>query len=106
MLFIAPGSYKRNSTYNTYIGMGYVILGMDKALQGLCIGEKRRVTVPPQLAYGEQGVGEFPGCLLGECNGVLSMPRVPKAFHAMTYKWRYFYLFLKKKKHSLKHYAC
>ncbi|XP_070836233.1 peptidyl-prolyl cis-trans isomerase FKBP10 [Chaetodon trifascialis] len=52
-------SYQRNSTYNTYIGMGYVIQGMDKALQGLCIGEKRRVTIPPHLAYGEHGVGEL-----------------------------------------------
>lgn len=52
-------SYKRNSTYNTYIGMGYVIKGMDKALQGLCMGEKRRVVIPPHLAYGENGVGEL-----------------------------------------------
>uniref|UniRef100_A0A665SZL1 peptidylprolyl isomerase n=1 Tax=Echeneis naucrates TaxID=173247 RepID=A0A665SZL1_ECHNA len=52
-------SYQRNSTYNTYIGMGYVIRGMDKALQGLCMGEKRRITVPPHLAYGEEGVGEL-----------------------------------------------
>lgn len=52
-------SYKRNSTYNTYIGKGYVIRGMDKALQGLCTGEKRRITVPPHMAYGEEGVGEF-----------------------------------------------
>lgn len=51
-------SYQRNSTYNTYIGMGYVIRGIDKALQGLCIGEKRRVIVPPHMAYGEEGVGE------------------------------------------------
>nr|XP_046271602.1 peptidyl-prolyl cis-trans isomerase FKBP10 isoform X1 [Scatophagus argus] len=52
-------SYQRNSTYNTYIGMGYVIQGMDKALQGLCIGEKRRVIVPPHMAYGEEGVGDL-----------------------------------------------
>ncbi|XP_042248873.1 peptidyl-prolyl cis-trans isomerase FKBP10 isoform X1 [Thunnus maccoyii] len=52
-------SYQRNSTYNTYIGMGYVIRGMDKALQGLCIGEKRRIIVPPHLAYGEDGVGDL-----------------------------------------------
>uniref|UniRef100_A0A8D3AB10 peptidylprolyl isomerase n=1 Tax=Scophthalmus maximus TaxID=52904 RepID=A0A8D3AB10_SCOMX len=52
-------SYQRNSTYNTYVGMGYVIRGMDKALQGLCMGEKRRITVPPHLAYGEDGVGEL-----------------------------------------------
>ncbi|XP_022595303.1 peptidyl-prolyl cis-trans isomerase FKBP10 [Seriola dumerili] len=52
-------SYQRNSTYNTYIGMGYVIRGMDKALQGLCIGEKQRITIPPHLAYGEEGVGDL-----------------------------------------------
>ncbi|XP_003964936.1 peptidyl-prolyl cis-trans isomerase FKBP10 [Takifugu rubripes] len=52
-------SYQRNSTYNTYIGLGYVIQGMDKALQGLCVGEKRRITIPPHLAYGETGVGEL-----------------------------------------------
>lgn len=55
----SPDSYQRNSTYNTYIGMGYVIQGVDKALLGLCIGEKRRITVPPHMAYGEDGVGEF-----------------------------------------------
>ncbi|XP_017284993.1 peptidyl-prolyl cis-trans isomerase FKBP10 [Kryptolebias marmoratus] len=49
-------SYQRNSTYNTYIGMGYVIRGMDKALQGLCTGEKRRIVIPPHMAYGEEGV--------------------------------------------------
>ncbi|XP_023813191.1 peptidyl-prolyl cis-trans isomerase FKBP10 isoform X1 [Oryzias latipes] len=50
-------SYQRNGTYNTYIGMGHVIQGMDKALQGLCMGEKRRIGIPPHLAYGEKGVG-------------------------------------------------
>uniref|UniRef100_A0A4W5QT78 peptidylprolyl isomerase n=1 Tax=Hucho hucho TaxID=62062 RepID=A0A4W5QT78_9TELE len=54
-------SYQRNSTYNTYIGMGYVIQGMDKALQGLCIGEKRRVILPPHMAYGEKGTDIIPG---------------------------------------------
>ncbi|KAM9345976.1 peptidyl-prolyl cis-trans isomerase FKBP10-like [Symphorus nematophorus] len=52
-------SYQRNSTYNTYIGMGYVIRGMDKALHGLCIGEKRKIIVPPHMAYGEEGVGDL-----------------------------------------------
>lgn len=56
-------SYQRNSTYNTYIGLGYVIQGMDKALQGLCMGEKRRITIPPHLAYGETGVGESGTCV-------------------------------------------
>ncbi|MEQ2273221.1 Peptidyl-prolyl cis-trans isomerase fkbp10 [Xenotaenia resolanae] len=51
-------SYQRNSTYNTYIGMGYVIPGMDQALLGVCQGERRRVIIPPHLAYGEQGAGD------------------------------------------------
>ncbi|XP_060950789.1 peptidyl-prolyl cis-trans isomerase FKBP10 [Limanda limanda] len=50
-------SYQRNSTYNTYIGMGYVIAGMDQGLVGICVGEKRRVIIPPHLAYGEAGAG-------------------------------------------------
>ncbi|XP_039991496.1 peptidyl-prolyl cis-trans isomerase FKBP10 isoform X2 [Xiphias gladius] len=52
-------SYQRNSTYNTYIGMGYVITGVDQALLGVCTGERRRVTIPPHLAYGEQGAGNI-----------------------------------------------
>ncbi|XP_037112471.1 peptidyl-prolyl cis-trans isomerase FKBP10-like [Syngnathus acus] len=52
-------SYRRNSTYNTYVGRGYVIAGMDRALRGLCMGEKRKVVVPPHLAYGGQGVPDL-----------------------------------------------
>ncbi|CAO2645335.1 Peptidyl-prolyl cis-trans isomerase FKBP10 [Lemmus lemmus] len=48
-------SYSRNHTYNTYVGQGYIIPGMDQGLQGACIGERRRITVPPHLAYGENG---------------------------------------------------
>lgn len=54
-------SYQRNTTYNTYVGMGYVIPGMDKALLGVCSGERRRVIIPPQLAYGERGAGRGTG---------------------------------------------
>lgn len=52
-------SYQRNSTYNTYVGMGYVIPGMDQGLLGVCTGERRRVIIPPHLAYGEQGAGDI-----------------------------------------------
>ncbi|XP_029977971.1 peptidyl-prolyl cis-trans isomerase FKBP9 [Sphaeramia orbicularis] len=51
-------SYQRNSTYNTYIGMGYVIAGMDRALLEVCMGERRRVIIPPHLAYGDKGAGD------------------------------------------------
>ncbi|NXW45985.1 FKB10 isomerase, partial [Nyctiprogne leucopyga] len=55
-------SYSRNHTYDTYIGKGYIIPGMDQGLQGVCVGERRRVVVPPHLAYGENGAGnKIPG---------------------------------------------
>ncbi|XP_010209317.1 PREDICTED: LOW QUALITY PROTEIN: peptidyl-prolyl cis-trans isomerase FKBP10 [Tinamus guttatus] len=55
-------SYSRNHTYDTYIGKGYIIPGMDQGLQGVCVGERRRVVVPPHLAYGESGAGDkIPG---------------------------------------------
>ncbi|XP_051520280.1 peptidyl-prolyl cis-trans isomerase FKBP9-like isoform X1 [Myxocyprinus asiaticus] len=55
-------SYSRNRTYDTYIGKGYVIAGMDQGLLGVCIGERRRITIPPHLAYGEEGTGtKIPG---------------------------------------------
>ncbi|XP_077591409.1 peptidyl-prolyl cis-trans isomerase FKBP10-like [Stigmatopora nigra] len=52
-------SYQRNSTYNTYVGRRSVIAGVDRSLLGLCMGEKRKVVVPPHLAYGEEGVGDL-----------------------------------------------
>ncbi|KAM5135736.1 peptidyl-prolyl cis-trans isomerase FKBP10 isoform 1-T2 [Mantella aurantiaca] len=55
-------SYSRNTTYNTYIGMGYIIAGMDAGLQGVCVGEWRRIIIPPHLGYGENGAGNsIPG---------------------------------------------
>ncbi|XP_077316066.1 peptidyl-prolyl cis-trans isomerase FKBP10 [Lithobates pipiens] len=55
-------SYSRNTTYNTYIGMGYIIAGMDSGLQGVCVGEWRRIIIPPHLGYGENGAGKsIPG---------------------------------------------
>ncbi|KAM8883736.1 peptidyl-prolyl cis-trans isomerase FKBP9 [Synchiropus picturatus] len=55
-------SYSRNHTYDTYVGMGYVIAGMDEGLIGVCIGERRTITIPPHLGYGEEGTGsKIPG---------------------------------------------
>lgn len=52
-------SYSRNHTFDTYIGQGYVIPGMDEGLLGVCIGERRRIVVPPHLGYGEEGRGVY-----------------------------------------------
>ncbi|XP_045144602.1 peptidyl-prolyl cis-trans isomerase FKBP9 [Echinops telfairi] len=48
-------SHNRMKTYDTYVGIGWLIPGMDKGLLGMCVGEKRIITIPPFLAYGEHG---------------------------------------------------
>ncbi|KAG5280118.1 hypothetical protein AALO_G00085170 [Alosa alosa] len=78
-------SYQRNSTYNTYIGMGFVILGMDKALQGVCVGEKKKVTIPPHLAYGEKGLeGMIPGSVIRPPKSMTSSSTVTTALSWTT----------------------
>lgn len=54
-------SFSRGSTYNTYVGSGWLIPGMDMALYGMCVKERRLVRIPPHLAYGDEGVSGIPG---------------------------------------------
>ena len=48
-------SHDDGMTYNTYVGKGWLIKGMDEALLGMCPNGKRKISIPPHLAYGEQG---------------------------------------------------
>lgn len=50
-------SYERGRSYNTQVGVGWLIRGMDDALIGMCINEHRVVAIPPDLAYGDEGTG-------------------------------------------------
>lgn len=51
-------SHTRLRTYDTYVGIGWLIAGMDRGLLGMCVGERRIITMPPSLGYGENGDGE------------------------------------------------
>ncbi|MGH0117387.1 UNVERIFIED_CONTAM: hypothetical protein FKN15_034574 [Acipenser sinensis] len=42
------------------LGIREVIKGWDKGMQNMCAGEKRKLTVPPSLAYGKDGKGKIP----------------------------------------------
>lgn len=55
--FVIHCSYDRGSTYNVFVGKKQLIEGMDRALVGMCINERRLIKIPPELAYGKQGYG-------------------------------------------------
>jgi len=50
-------SLDRNDPFQFALGAGRVIRGWDEGVQGMKIGGKRKLTIPPQLGYGAQGAG-------------------------------------------------
>eukprot|EP00091_Calanus_sinicus_P019766 TRINITY_DN5093_c0_g1_i3.p1 TRINITY_DN5093_c0_g1~~TRINITY_DN5093_c0_g1_i3.p1 ORF type:complete len:206 (+),score=31.86 TRINITY_DN5093_c0_g1_i3:155-772(+) len=48
-------SYDRKRPLDFVVGKGQVIKGWDLGLVGACNTERRRLVIPPSLAYGEQG---------------------------------------------------
>ena len=44
-----------DSPSTTTLGANMVILGLEKGLSGMCVGEKREVVVPPHWGHGESG---------------------------------------------------
>ncbi len=55
-------SYDRDVPFEVRIGAGYVIKGWDMGIPGMKVGGKRKLTIPPELAYGRYGVDpDIPG---------------------------------------------
>lgn len=52
-------SYDRQSPFTFVLGKGQVIKGWDQGLLGMCKGEKRKLTIPAHLAYGDKGAGNL-----------------------------------------------
>ncbi len=50
-------SWDRGDTFKFGLGAGQVIPGWDQGVAGMKVGGRRRITIPPALAYGAQGAG-------------------------------------------------
>ncbi len=45
-------SYDRNEPFSFKLGLGEVIRGWDEAFAKMSVGQKARITCPPEFAYG------------------------------------------------------
>ncbi len=54
-------SWDRGSTFKFALGKGQVIAGWDQGVAGMKVGGRRRITIPPMLAYGKRGAGRVIG---------------------------------------------
>jgi len=50
-------SWDRGDTFKFGLGKGQVIRGWDEGVAGMKVGGRRRITIPPDMAYGKRGAG-------------------------------------------------
>jgi peptidylprolyl isomerase len=50
-------SWDRGDTFKFTLGQGQVIAGWDQGVAGMKVGGRRRMAIPPSLAYGSRGAG-------------------------------------------------
>ncbi|PON72569.1 Peptidyl-prolyl cis-trans isomerase, FKBP-type [Trema orientale] len=67
---VFDSSYKRGRPLTMRIGVGKILRGLDQGILGgegvppMSVGGKRKLLIPPELAYGPEPAG----CFSGDCN--------------------------------------
>ena len=76
-------SIERGEPVEMTLGVGDVLKAWDEGIVGMKVGEKRKMIVPPELAYGKNGQGSLipPNATLTfelELTGLRRAPQVPQ----------------------------
>lgn len=50
-------SVDRGQPFSFLLGEGHVIQGWDQGVEGMKVGGKRKLTIPPDMGYGARGAG-------------------------------------------------